>query len=281
MLQMKLSIINRFMCKKILVIILSFAPFLLSAQIGIGTKNVSSNTILEIYSPNRGILLPKTTTTEMNSINDPSLSLLFFNSTINTLVIYDSALTQSWSVLNPWVLAADNSGSIYLRSGFKLGLGRTPASDEILAVAGTMKVNGLTVTNTAVSLGNMKVTGELSAVEEINISGNMSSPNYDGFGFFPRGTILIWDYESYKTIPAGWVVVSMNRIYDPSPSSGDNMLDPGLCDVALGYSSKTPSDSSNVVVPNSGGNQSIKTLESGSTKASETRYKYVYILKTF
>jgi hypothetical protein len=51
------------------------------SQVGIGTSTVSSSAILEIQSESKGILLPRLTTTQRNSISSPSLGLMIFNTT--------------------------------------------------------------------------------------------------------------------------------------------------------------------------------------------------------
>ena len=57
--------------------ILSFNPIF--GQIGVGTTQPNSSSILDVYSTTKGVLFPQMTTTNRNSIHLPAEGLLIFN----------------------------------------------------------------------------------------------------------------------------------------------------------------------------------------------------------
>ena len=64
------------------------------AQIGIGTTSPDESSILDVSSTNKGILLPRMTTSERNAISSPALGLVVFNSEYNCLNVYTGMVWQ-------------------------------------------------------------------------------------------------------------------------------------------------------------------------------------------
>lgn len=75
------------------------AATLVKAQVGIGTNSPSASAQLEISSTSKGLLLPRLTTTQVNSITDPAAGLLVFNTTTNKFVGY-AGVTASGTISN-------------------------------------------------------------------------------------------------------------------------------------------------------------------------------------
>jgi hypothetical protein len=50
-------------------------------QLGIGVQNVDSSAIIDVSSTSKGILIPRMTTTQRDSISSPSIGLKIFNTT--------------------------------------------------------------------------------------------------------------------------------------------------------------------------------------------------------
>jgi len=67
-------------------------------NIGIGTSNPHNSAKLDIKDTLRGLLLPRLTTTQRNSISNPAHSLLIFNLDINCFEWYDS-VNGTWRSL--------------------------------------------------------------------------------------------------------------------------------------------------------------------------------------
>jgi hypothetical protein len=55
----------------------------LYAQLGVGTSTPEESSILDVYSQNKGFLMPRLTTTQRNLIVDPAEGLMIYNTTLN------------------------------------------------------------------------------------------------------------------------------------------------------------------------------------------------------
>jgi hypothetical protein len=72
------------------------------AQVGIGTTNPDSSALLELDSNNSGLLIPRVTEAERNSITDPANGLLIYQTNvIQGLYCYDE-------ILNCWKLVSND-----------------------------------------------------------------------------------------------------------------------------------------------------------------------------
>jgi hypothetical protein len=75
--------------KKIILLFLMSAQLnFLTAQVGIGTANPNTNAILDLSSSSKGILIPRLTAAERNSISSPAEGLMIFNTNTSSLEIY-------------------------------------------------------------------------------------------------------------------------------------------------------------------------------------------------
>jgi uncharacterized protein (TIGR02145 family) len=108
----------------LLLCILLLSTSVVSAQYGIGTDSASSSAALDITSTNRGVLVPRMTTTQRDAITSPANALLIFNTTNNTFEVFKTACSC-------WVTVYDG--------------GTSPASSLV---------------NTAPSANNMFVSGQ-------------------------------------------------------------------------------------------------------------------------
>ncbi|QXP80488.1 MULTISPECIES: hypothetical protein [Winogradskyella] len=68
------------------------------AQVGIGTENPDASSILELQSTEGGLLLPRMTTTERDLIASPAEGLTIYNTTTESLEVYQLSST-SWKRL--------------------------------------------------------------------------------------------------------------------------------------------------------------------------------------
>jgi len=66
-----------------------------SGQIGIGTTSPNTSAILDIVSSTTGILIPRLTTSQRNSISLPAQGLLIFNTSSNSFEYYDGTGWQT------------------------------------------------------------------------------------------------------------------------------------------------------------------------------------------
>ncbi len=70
--------------------------WLAAQNVGIGTNTPHNSALLELQSTQRGILIPRMTTTQRNAIVGPALSVLIFNTTTGCFEYYDGT---KWVVL--------------------------------------------------------------------------------------------------------------------------------------------------------------------------------------
>ncbi|REE00548.1 hypothetical protein [Marinoscillum furvescens] len=98
--------------KSVFAIICTLFSILASAQndgVGIGTTSISSDAILEVKSNNKGLLIPRLSTTAINAMDAKSEGLMVFNNTTN--------LFQYWNG-DKWLhfLAVDDTGPLTLNN---------------------------------------------------------------------------------------------------------------------------------------------------------------------
>lgn len=87
--------------KKYILTILLLQCFVLATQsqnVGIGTTTPNTSAALEIKSDSSGILIPRLSTTQMQTINNPAEGLMIFNNTKNQYMVFKSG---EWTSLTP------------------------------------------------------------------------------------------------------------------------------------------------------------------------------------
>ncbi len=84
----------------------------LNAQIGLGTSAPASSAQLEVNSTTKGVLFPRMTNTQMLAISAPAAGLQVFNTTANSMYVYNGS---QW-------LSALNSIKTYANAGVNVQL---------------------------------------------------------------------------------------------------------------------------------------------------------------
>lgn len=74
----------------ILIFFVFMSTTLLAQNVGIGTSSPDASAKLDIVDNQRGLLIPRMTTAERNSITNPAHSLLIFNTTVNCFQAYNA-----------------------------------------------------------------------------------------------------------------------------------------------------------------------------------------------
>lgn len=83
-------------CIILLFAILHLYTLRINAQVGIGNNNPDSSSILDIKSSNKGILIPRMTSTERKNITSPANTLLVYDTDNNCIFSYSTALA-AWN----------------------------------------------------------------------------------------------------------------------------------------------------------------------------------------
>lgn len=99
-------------------VLVSQVLFAQNQNVGIGTSTPDPSSVLDISAVDKGILIPRMTSLEMASINNPVTGLTVFNTTDKHLYVFDSSLNKykqvqySGVTVNRWQCGMD-----YLYSG--------------------------------------------------------------------------------------------------------------------------------------------------------------------
>lgn len=85
--------------KKLIVficVLFALNSLVLSQNVGIGTATPNASAQLDIYSTNKGVLMPRLTTAQQNAIVNPAEGLMIYNTTIDAPQVYSAQLAL-WS----------------------------------------------------------------------------------------------------------------------------------------------------------------------------------------
>lgn len=77
--------------------LLSNVPFVFSQNVGIGTTSPHQSAILDLQSTNRGFLLPRTDTTNVNSLGIPATGLLIYQTNDSAFYYFDGIYWRTFA----------------------------------------------------------------------------------------------------------------------------------------------------------------------------------------
>ena len=163
--------------KQLFLLFLVFGSLTVQAQVGLGTNTPDPNSILDLTSNNKGLLIPRMLTSDRLAITSPPNGLIVYDVDTNGICYFSSTL--DWVCIdaesaNGWVQSVD---------------GTTPASDATQSIerSGDLEITttsfqisisesgGIILKNTAsnasIELGNdgkIKMTGSSGSVLFIN-----------------------------------------------------------------------------------------------------------------
>lgn len=173
--------------KKLFVCIAMAFPLIHTAysQVGINTDTPDSTAALDIQSPpggndNRGVLFPRMTSAQRDSMDNPAMSLFVFDVTDKLYYYYDGS---EWVGLVP--------------------------KDPIGGHTGTSpQVNGdITVTNGTISAPN--ISGTTMTATNMNPT-NLNITGFATNALVPSRVIVMWS-GSIASIPPGWTLCNGNN----------------------------------------------------------------------
>jgi len=201
--------------KTVLLLFILFQTPVLIAQVGINQPNPDSSAVLDLKSNNRGVLMPRLTSAEIQSITNPSEGLLVYCTDLKIFCFFDGT---DWISLPAWgqkLDLADPSASQNINAkenaNSNIGVGtNTPASK--VTIEGNLAVGSNTAApaNGAYIKGQVKVgsapnPGDTEPVEvDGNINANGKLKEY-GDDLLPAGAIIMWS-GNIDNIPNGWAL---------------------------------------------------------------------------
>lgn len=173
-----------------------------SDGVGIGTLTPHASAILHIESPggNKGLLIPRLTRTQMNTISSVATEGLLVYDVTNS--IFAAFIAGGWRGLNPVVTEGLTNSDVYFPTPGKVGIGAAPAGPEKLQVFGNVNVSGSV---TAGSYTGINATGNISTSANITAAGTVTASSFSGNGIVPAGGIIMWSGD-VNSIPAGWAL---------------------------------------------------------------------------
>ena len=150
------------MVRTIVVLLFLFCSIYSRAQIGINNSNPDANSILDLKSNNKGLLIPRLSTTDREAMSSVKFSqgMMVYDITLDILFVGygNGASSTKWYAMNPWKTEyrTDNNANTadmttMTATGVKhgnIGIG-VPAPAEKLDVNGTVKATGLNITGKA------------------------------------------------------------------------------------------------------------------------------------
>ena len=167
----------------IMMILVSWVAF---AQIGIGTTSPDASSALEINSTDKGLLIPRLTTTERNAIVSPAVGLLVYDTDTMSLWSYNGAAWMDGTG-GPGKFIEGGAPDIAYYEG-RVGIGRSSFSTaHKLFVDGVKSTDG---SNTAARI-NATYTGSGTSVSTYalaNIASNTGTGTI-GYAMGTRSTI--------------------------------------------------------------------------------------------
>lgn len=120
--------------------------FVVQSQVGIGTTTPDNSAILDVDSNSKGLLVPRLTTAQRNSIALPATGLLVFNTTTNSFEFNSGPSgTPIWNPINSNDTVSADAGNI-LQSGGDSGayIGATTYIGKfIVSATGVQIISGL------------------------------------------------------------------------------------------------------------------------------------------
>jgi len=149
-----------------------------NAQVGINNTNPDSNSVLDLKSTTKGLLIPRMTSSErsiMSSFgNVPANSLMVFDTDLSKFVYYNSSRSK-WLMLNPWS-ADENAVICYGDTSkvFKINIQPT-GGHEIFKVSSSY--NGIASSSSDFQT-QMVITSEVLSTTGVKFNAKVSGGNF-------------------------------------------------------------------------------------------------------
>ena len=158
---------------------------MLFAQVGFNNPNPHASSIVDLTATDKGLLVPRMTSTQRLAITNPANALLVFDMTLKAFCVYDTvANPDRWMLLTGVKADALPNGNVTLVTGGNVGFGTLNPIHKLEVV------------------GNIKSSDTIIATTG-KFSGTISASGFSGNGSVPAGAIMLW-YG--VTPPTGWVI---------------------------------------------------------------------------
>ena len=173
------------------------------AQVGIGTEDPQTSSILEVESTEQGVLLPRMSTSQRTSIVDPANGLTVFDTDLQSYYFYNLD-NSSWESLSSSRLNRVNFVLVKSQADFP-----DPSGGKITLDENTYyEINGIVSLNTPIELNGAYISG-LDASEDVLLksSGNV----FEGTGGSIRNITIAGGGNAFS-ITSGTSLLVQNTI---------------------------------------------------------------------
>lgn len=148
-----------------------------SAQIGIGTTNIDHSSVLDLKATNKGVLIPRMTTTKRGEILNPAIGLVIFNTEAKEIQTYNGGTIWQTRATGPIGLVGlkgpkgDNGTVVYISTASnptKSGAGSTVAGGITNTASGPQStvVGGIGSTSSgdySTAIGNKNISSGITS----------------------------------------------------------------------------------------------------------------------
>ncbi len=184
--------------------------------LSIGKKSIDASAILEITSPSndKGVLLPKLTSFQRESIATPAEGLLVFDTDQDEFYYYDG---NQWLSLGHSKYRKGSNAVDEEHLTIKVGNAKNVGITNRLAVGDEDFVQETVAENSVAVQGDASIQGEMLVKNNI-----MTEGRFEGYGTVPLGGIIMWAGDA-ASVPDGWILCIGQYITDQeSPYHGRN-----------------------------------------------------------
>ena len=176
---------------------LLFFSFSLMAQVGINTPTPDSNSVLDLKSKTKGLLIPRMTTVQREGMSSVKFSqgMMVYDITLDILFVGygNGALSTKWYAMNPW------------KTEYRKGNNASKANMTTMTVNPSSLVGDSGVHYGNVGIGVPNPTKKLEVKDAIKTDTIISVVvnAVSGNGITPLGGIIMW---SGTKAPSGWAL---------------------------------------------------------------------------
>jgi hypothetical protein len=185
------------------------------SQIGINTLNPDTSAALDVYSIDKGLLIPR-----LSAVQREALPMKY--APANGLMVYDTTYSMffywsknHWEAVNTMQFTVDelgNNSNLVLKShtinnknvgiGIDIPLQKLHVNGNIQAEGNVIATQNITAGSNISASGNMSANN-FTANTNITASQTITATNFVGDGTIPVGGIIMW---SGTAVPDGWAL---------------------------------------------------------------------------